>query len=84
LLVDMAKAPGPGTYQVPGAESVKKKAPSYTMQGRTFMPTDQSKKPGPGAHSPEVVIMNKPRAPAYSLGSKHSEYITPLIIDVPE
>ena len=45
---------------------------------------DVTKKPGPGAHSPEKVVANKPRAPQYSLGSKHSEYITPLIIDVPD
>jgi hypothetical protein len=46
--------------------------------------SDATKKPGPGAHSPEKVYVNKPSAPKYTLGSKHSEYITPLIIDVPD
>ncbi len=45
---------------------------------------DATKKPGPGAHSPEKVVVNKKAAPSYSMGSKHSEYITPLIIDVPD
>ena len=45
---------------------------------------DATKKPGPGAHSPEKVVVNKPRAPQYTLGVKHSEYITQLIVDVPD
>lgn len=79
---DLAKAPGAGTYSVPAPDAVDRKAPAYTMQGRTFMPSDQTKKPGPGAHSPENVTATLRRAPAYSLGGKHSEFITPLIIDV--
>ncbi len=80
--LDLAKAPGAGTYSVPAPDAVDRKAPAYTMQGRTFMPSDQTKKPGPGAHSPENVTATLRRAPAYSLGGKHSEFITPLIIDV--
>lgn len=44
--------------------------------------TDSTQKPGPGAHSPEKVYINKPSAPNFSLGIRHSEFITPLIIDV--
>jgi len=36
---DRAKAPAPGIYNVPTSETYKNKAPSYTMQGRTFMPS---------------------------------------------
>lgn len=81
---DLAKAPAPGQYNVPAPDANHTKAPAFTMQSRTFMPTDATKKPGPGAHSPEKVNVNKPSAPKYTLGSKHSEYITPLIIDVPD
>eukprot|EP00042_Codosiga_hollandica_P022192 m.80528 g.80528 ORF g.80528 m.80528 type:complete len:275 (-) comp50693_c0_seq1:186-1010(-) len=79
---DLAKTPGAGTYSVPSPEVVDRKAPSYSMQGRTFMPSDQTKKPGPGAHNPEKVTATQRRAPAYSLAGKHSEYITQLIVDV--
>ena len=45
---------------------------------------DATRKPGPGAHSPEKVFMNKSIAPAYSMGVKHSEYMCPLVIEVPD
>ena len=35
----LAKAPAPGQYNVPPPESTKNKAPAYTMQSRTFMPS---------------------------------------------
>lgn len=38
--------------------------------------------PGPGSHSPEKVYANKPCAPKFSMGIKHSDYLTPLIIEV--
>eukprot|EP00043_Microstomoeca_roanoka_P020897 m.254408 g.254408 ORF g.254408 m.254408 type:complete len:251 (+) comp18013_c0_seq1:114-866(+) len=79
---DNRKTPGPGTYNV--TDAVKKKAPAFSMTGRTEMPGDKTSKPGPGAHSPEKVTMHKTRAPAFSMGVRHSEYTTPLIIDVPE
>jgi len=44
--------------------------------------TDSTKKPGPGAYSPEKVSVNKPSAPKFSLGIRHSEYVTPVIIEV--
>ena len=45
---------------------------------------DSTKKPGPGAYSPESVIVNKKQPPKFSLGIRHSEYITPLILEVRE
>lgn len=39
-------------------------------------------KPGPGAYSPERVYLNKSQAPRFSMGIRHSEFITPLILEV--
>ncbi|XP_065836846.1 ciliary microtubule associated protein 1A-like [Oscarella lobularis] len=79
---DLAKAPGPGRYSSADPNLYKRKQPAYSMLGRSYMPGDSTKKPGPGAHRPEQVSCNKPKAPSFSLGIRHSEYITPLIIDV--
>ena len=38
--------------------------------------------PGPGAHSPERVNVHKPAAPRFSMGVRHSEYVTPLIVEI--
>lgn len=48
------------------------------------MPRDATKKPGPGEYNPEKVTVNKARAPAYSLGIRHSEFVTPLVVNVSE
>lgn len=45
---------------------------------------DSTKKPGPGAYSPENVYLNKPAAPNFSLGIRHSEFETPLILEASE
>jgi len=83
-LEDMAKTPGPGRYNAtaPDIPSNINKAPVYSMLGRSYMPGDRTKKPGPGAHSPEKVTVNKPKQPIHSLGIRHSEYVTPLIVEV--
>ena len=46
--------------------------------------TDSHSTPGPGAYTPEQVNVNKRSAPKHSLGIRHSEYVTPLILEVPE
>lgn len=79
---DLAKTPGPGVYKVTQPDIYKNKCPSYSMLSRSYMPGDSTKKPGPGAHSPEKVYVNKKSAASHSLGIRHSEFITPLIIDV--
>lgn len=79
---DLAKTPGPGNYRTVCPSITKRKAPAYSMNSRNFMPGDSTQKPGPGAHSPEKVVANKPTAPRFSLGIRHSEFITPLIIDI--
>lgn len=79
---DLAKTPGPGNYRTVDPVVYKKRDPAYSMNQRSYMPGDSTQKPGPGAHSPEKVYINKPSAPNFSLGIRHSEFITPLIIDV--
>lgn len=81
---DLSKAPGPGKYAVTDPNVNKNKQPTYSMRARTQVPQDATKKPGPGAHRPENVTANKPKAPAFSMGIRHSEYLTPLIVDVPD
>lgn len=80
---DLAKSPGPGKYNV-AADAVKSRTPAYSLQGRTYVPGDSTKKPGPGTHSPEKVNMTKRNGPSYSMGVKHSDYTTPLIVDASE
>ena len=46
--------------------------------------TDSTQKPGPGAHMPERVKVNGKSAPSFSLGIRHSEFITPLIVEIAE
>lgn len=76
---DLAKAPGPGTYNTLDPNTTKFKQPQYSMLGRTSLPGDSTTKPGPGAHSPEKQN-NKRKAPAYSFGTYHSEYTTPILV----
>ena len=42
-------------------DTVKRKAPQYSMLSRNEMPGDGTRKPGPGAHQPENV--RKPLQP---------------------
>lgn len=81
-LDDMAKTPGPGSHSVVNPNIFRQQKPSYSMLGRNQMPGDNTRKPGPGAHSPEKVVVNKHAAPKYSMGTRHSDYICPLIPDV--
>lgn len=81
---DLAKAPGPGKYPITHPDTTHGKAPLYSMRARTSMPQDATKKPGPGAHRPENVVLNKPKAAAFSMGVRHSDYLTPLIVDIPD
>ncbi|XP_074651486.1 ciliary microtubule associated protein 1A-like [Tubulanus polymorphus] len=81
---DLAKTPGPGRYNSIEPNTMKSRAPVYSMLGRSFMPGDNTKKPGPGAYRPECVHINRAAPPKFSLGIRHSEYVTPLIIEVSE
>ncbi|KAM5193505.1 protein CIMAP1D [Mantella aurantiaca] len=79
---DLAFTPGPAHYNHIDNNSYMKKGPAYSMLGRHQVTKMQFTTPGPGAHSPEKVTNNKKRAPAFSMGIRHSEYTTPLIIEV--
>jgi len=79
---DLARTPGPAKYNTTGPNIYRNKQPLYSMLGRNMMPGDNTRKPGPGAHSPEKVYINKRKAPTFSMGIRHSEFITPLIVDV--
>ncbi|KAL8606766.1 hypothetical protein ACOMHN_049595 [Nucella lapillus] len=81
---DLARAPGPGTYNTTDPSSFKDRAPLYSMTSRNVMPGDATKKPGPGQHSPETVVINKNKQPEYSFGIRHTQYLAPLIVEVPE
>jgi len=81
--VDLAKTPGPGRYGQ-AVDSIKNRNPSYSLQGRTYVPQDNTKKPGPDVYAPEKVTVNKRTAASYSMGVRHSEYTAPLIVDIPD
>ncbi|KAG8515720.1 Outer dense fiber protein 3, partial [Galemys pyrenaicus] len=76
------QTPGPAAYRQTDVQVTKAKAPQYTMAARVEPPGDKTLKPGPGAHSPEKVTVTKPWAPVVTFGIKHSDYMTPLIVDV--
>lgn len=79
---DLARTPGPGRYNTLDPHLTKRKAPAYSLLGRNTLPGDGTQKPGPGAHMPEKVNLNRKAAPSFSLGIRHSEFITPLIVEV--
>ncbi|XP_069760462.1 ciliary microtubule associated protein 1A-like [Narcine bancroftii] len=78
---DFQKTPGPGAYRVTDTNVYKQKSPQFSLIGRNQLPGDSTRKPGPGSHSPEKVFINRSVAPAFSFGIKHSEYVTPIIVD---
>ena len=77
---DLSKTPGAARYPVVDPALYRRKAPSYSMLSRRYMPGDKTSKPGPGAHHPELVKLHVHSTPQYSMSGRHSEYITPLII----
>ncbi|XP_030290135.1 outer dense fiber protein 3-like protein 2b [Sparus aurata] len=80
--VDLAKTPGPCRYNSTDPSVYLPRQPAFSMLGRHDLPRDATKKPGPGTYNPERVIAHKARAPAYSLGVRHSEFVTPLVVNV--
>lgn len=79
---DLAMTPGPGKYNSTDPSIYLNRQPSFSMQSRTSIPSDATRKPGPGTHSSEKVVAHLPRPPSYSLGIRHSEFVTPLVVDV--
>ncbi|XP_053701460.1 outer dense fiber protein 3-like protein 2a [Synchiropus splendidus] len=79
---DLAKSPGPGKYNSTDPDVYRQRQPSFSMQGRTKRPSYSSANPGPGAYSPEKFHLHLRRAPSFTLGVRHSEFITPLVLRV--
>ncbi|KAM9292843.1 ciliary microtubule associated protein 1B [Morus bassanus] len=77
---DLCKTPGPCSYRVVDADVYKRRAPQYSMLARNALPGDNTTKPGPGAYSPE----QQGRQQGLTFGIRHSEYLAPLIVDVPD
>ncbi|XP_054475786.1 outer dense fiber protein 3-B [Anoplopoma fimbria] len=81
---DLKKTPGPAAYNVVDPRIYTQKPPQFSMTGRNFPPGETTKKPGPGAHCPEQVTFTRAKAPSFSFGLRHSEFLSPLIINDPE
>ena len=78
---DLAKTPGPAGYNTVNPQRFKRSAPQYSLGARSFLPGDNTQKPGPGTYSPERVLSTMWRGRASSMGIRHSEFITPLIVE---
>ncbi|XP_054703602.1 outer dense fiber protein 3B isoform X2 [Grus americana] len=76
---DLCKTPGPCSYRVVNPDVYKQRAPQYSMLARNALPGDTTAKPGPGAYSPE-----QGRQRGLTFGIRHSDYLAPLIVDVPD
>ncbi|KAM4542249.1 outer dense fiber protein 3-like protein 2a [Odontesthes bonariensis] len=79
---DLAVTPGPGKYNSINPDIYKQRQPSFSIQSRTKKPNYSSAVPGPGAYSPERTHMHLPRPPSFTMGIRHSEFVTPLVVDV--
>ncbi|XP_075873716.1 outer dense fiber protein 3-like protein 2a isoform X2 [Nelusetta ayraudi] len=79
---DLAKTPGPAMYSGINPDVYRQRQPSFSMQSRTKRPSYPSENPGPGSYSPERSYSHLPRPPSYTLGVRHSEFVTPLVVDV--
>ncbi|KAM3871451.1 outer dense fiber protein 3-like protein 2a [Diretmus argenteus] len=79
---DLSMTPGPGRYDRTDPNLYLHRQPSFSMQSRTKRPSYSSVVPGPGTHSPEKFQMHLRRPPSFTLGVRHSEFVTPLVVDV--
>lgn len=79
---DLAKTPGPAMYSSINPDVYRQRQPSFSMQSRTKRPSHPSDNPGPGSYSPERSYSHLPRPPSFTLGVRHSEFVTPLVVDV--
>lgn len=79
---DLSKSPGPARYSTTNPDIYHRRQPSFSMQSRTKRPSNAFLNPGPGAYSPEKFKGHLPRQPSFTLGVRHSEFVTPLVVDV--
>ncbi|XP_059209862.1 outer dense fiber protein 3-like protein 2a [Centropristis striata] len=79
---DLSMSPGPARYDTTNPDIYHQRQPSFSIQKRTKRPNYSSAIPGPGAYSPEKFHTHLPKPPAFTLGVRHSEFVTPLVVDV--
>ncbi|KAK3546205.1 hypothetical protein QTP70_025220 [Hemibagrus guttatus] len=79
---DLATTPGPAHYNRTDPSIYMNRQPSFSIQSRHKIPSDATCKPGPGTHYPEKVTAHLPRPPSFTMGVRHSEFVTPLVIDL--
>lgn len=79
---DLSMSPGPAKYDTTNPDIYHQRQPSFSMQRRTKRPSYSSAIPGPGTYSPEKFHVHLPKPPAFTLGVRHSEFVTPLVVDV--
>ncbi|XP_054470615.1 outer dense fiber protein 3-like protein 2a [Anoplopoma fimbria] len=79
---DLSMSPGPAKYETTNPDVYHQRQPSFSIQRRTKRPNYLSTIPGPGTYSPEKSHMHFPRPPSFTLGVRHSEFVTPLVVGV--
>lgn len=79
---DLSMSPGPAKYDTINPDIYHQRQPSFSMQQRTKRLNYSSAIPGPGSYSPEKFHVHLPRPPSFTLGVRHSEFVTPLVVDV--
>ncbi|KAM6301746.1 ciliary microtubule associated protein 1A-like [Podargus strigoides] len=75
---DLCKTPGPGNYNPVSTNVYKQRAPQYSIPTRNAILRDTTIKPSPNAYYPQ-----QRRQRGVTFGIRHSEYLAPLIVDVP-
>ncbi|CAG5866623.1 unnamed protein product [Menidia menidia] len=79
---DLAMTPGPGKYSSINPDIYRQRQPSFSIQSRTKKPNYVSGVPGPGTYSPERIHVHLPKPPSFTMGIRHSEFVTPLVVHV--
>ncbi|XP_061465851.1 ciliary microtubule associated protein 1A isoform X2 [Rhineura floridana] len=79
---DLHKTPGPAAYKKPDTEIYKKRAPKYSMASRSKLLRGGKITPGPAEYELGKVSLVKSCAPVVTFGIRHSDYTTPVIVDV--
>ncbi|NXR07651.1 ODF3A protein, partial [Semnornis frantzii] len=80
---DLSKTPGPCGYNTVATNVYKRRAPEFSMMARNTLPSDNTAKPGPGTYNPKQVRWAGGQRQGVTFGIRHSQYLTPLIVDVP-
>uniref|UniRef100_A0A8P4GEX5 Outer dense fiber of sperm tails 3-like 2a n=1 Tax=Dicentrarchus labrax TaxID=13489 RepID=A0A8P4GEX5_DICLA len=79
---DLSMSPGPAKYNSINPDIYRQRQPSFSMQSRTKRPNYSSAIPGPGTYSPEKFHLHLPKPPSCTMGVRHSEFVTPLVVHV--